>query len=165
MSDAAKSAEGGSASLTNDNDGSDGAGNWNSRIRSNNYKNQSFSAARRAELGKFELFSPADQAGATAQYDKTVEMILNHVASDTMNFKHVGRLLLEGFRDGKMPGVSIDAKPTPPNRHDAKYEMQVATTGGGTRTGMDTELFKHDFELFKINHSDWQYERANKSST
>ena len=119
MSDAANSAEGGSASLTNDNDndGSDGAGCWSSRTRSNNfYTNQSFSAARRAELGKFELFPPADQAGAVAQYDKTLEMILNHVASDTTNFKHVGRLLLEGFQAGKMPEVSVDPEPTPPDR-------------------------------------------------
>ena len=163
MSDAANSAEGGSASLTNDNDnyGSDGAGSWSSRTRSNNfYTNQSFSAARRTELGKFELFSPADQAGAVAQYDKTLEMILNHVASDTTNFKHVGRLLLEGFQAGKMPEVSVDPEPTPPDRRAAKYEMQVATTGGKTQTEVDRELFNCDFELFKINHEEWQYERA-----
>ena len=67
---------------------------------------------------------------------------------------------MEGFQAGKMPEVSVDPEPTPPDRRAAKYEMQVATSGGKTQTEVDKELFNYDFELFKINHEEWQYERA-----
>ena len=159
MSDA-NSAASGSASQNN-NDADAGASNNRNRTNNNFYNNQTFPAARKEDLGKFELHSPTDQARAIDQYEKTMEYILNHVASNNTDYKHVGRMLQEGFVKGEMPSLSISAQPTQPNQNDSKYEMQVAASGGkGTTTVVDQDLYKHDWEVYRIEHEEWRYQRG-----
>ena len=147
MSDATSAASGSASQNNNDADGNAAS---NRNRTSNFYNNQTFPAARKEDLGKFELHSPTDQARAIDQYEKTIEYILDYVASNNTDYKHVGRMLQEGYVKGEMPSLSINAQPTMPDRNDAKYEMEVATAEGGTKTVVDQDLYQHNWEVFKL---------------
>ena len=160
MSEAETSAASGSASLTQNNDGPDTRRNNNNNRNNNSfYSSQTFSPACKPEIGKFNLHLHTDQAKAIDQWEKSTDSMLDFVSLNNTDFKHVGRILVEGFKLGKMPALSIDAEPTEPDRTADIYKMdvEVADGKGGTKTKtvVDQNLYNHHWEKYKLKFEKW----------